>query len=207
MNFKLKIFASVLVAAALWFVLFSPFTALYVPFWTGMVVADIVLITLTVLIDGSWTRRIVFSWKNLLLGVIIAAVLWGVFFVGDKLSQLMFSFARPQVDSIYGMKDESDLWRIGISLFLLIGPVEEIFWRGFVQKNLSDFYSDNVGFILTLLFYTAIHIPSGNFMLIMAAMVAGGFWGLIYRIWPQSFTALVVSHALWDTAVFVVFPI
>ncbi|MDY6373749.1 MAG: CPBP family intramembrane glutamic endopeptidase, partial [Bacteroidales bacterium] len=83
----------------------------------------------------------------------------------------------------------------------------EIFWRGFVQKNLSDFYSDNVGFILTLLFYTAIHIPSGNFMLIMAAMVAGGFWGLIYRIWPQSFTALVVSHALWDTAAFVVFPI
>ena len=207
MNFKLKIFASVLVAAALWFVLFSPFTALYVPFWTGMVVADIVLITLTVLIDGSWTRRIVFSWKNLLLGVIIAAVLWGVFFVGDKLSQLMFSFARPQVDSIYGMKDESDLWRIGISLFLLIGPVEEIFWRGFVQKNLSDFYSDNVGFILTLLFYTAIHIPSGNFMLIMAAMVAGGFWGLIYRIWPQSFTALVVSHALWDLAAFVLFPI
>ncbi|MDY6373397.1 MAG: CPBP family intramembrane glutamic endopeptidase, partial [Bacteroidales bacterium] len=164
MQYKLKIFASVLVAAALWFVLFSPFTAPYVPFWTGMVVADIVLITLTVLIDGSWTRRIVFSWKNLLLGVIIAAVLWGVFFVGDKLSQLMFSFARPQVDSIYGMKDESDLWRIGISLFLLIGPVEEIFWRGFVQKNLSDFYSDNVGFILTLLFYTAIHIPSGNFM-------------------------------------------
>lgn len=207
MHYKLKIFASVLVAAALWFVLFSPFTAPYVPFWTGMVVADIVLITLTVLIDGSWTRRIVFSWKNLLLGVIIAAVLWGVFFVGDKLSQLMFSFARPQVDSIYGMKDESDLWRIGISLFLLIGPVEEIFWRGFVQKNLSDFYSDNVGFILTLLFYTAIHIPSGNFMLIMAAMVAGGFWGLIYRIWPQSFTALVVSHALWDTAAFVVFPI
>lgn len=204
---KLKIYISILVAAALWFVLFSPLTAPYVPFWTGMVVADIVLLTLTVLIDNSWTRRIVFSWKNLLLGVVIAAALWGVFYVGDKLSQLMFDFARPQVDSIYDMKDESDLWRIGVSLFLLIGPVEEIFWRGFVQKNLSDFYSDNVGFILTLLFYTAIHIPSGNFMLIMAAMVAGGFWGLIYRIWPQSFTALVVSHALWDTAAFVLFPI
>lgn len=207
MYYKLKIFGSVLVAAALWFVLFSPLTAQYVPFWTGMVVADILLITLTVVFDSSWTRRIVFSWKNLLLGVAIAAALWGVFYVGDKLSQLMFDFARPQVDSIYGMKHESDLWRIGLSLLLLIGPVEEIFWRGFVQKNLSDFYSDNVGFILTLLLYTAIHIPSGNFMLIMAAMVAGGFWGLIYRIWPQSFTALVISHALWDFAAFVLFPI
>ena len=207
MYYKLKIFGSVLVAAALWFVLFSPYTAPYVPFWTGMVVADIVLLTLTVFIDSSWTRRIAFNWKNLLLGVVIAAALWGVFYVGDKLSQLMFDFARPQVDSIYDMKSSSDLWRIGLSLLLLIGPVEEIFWRGFVQKNLSDLYSDNVGFIITLICYTAIHIPSGNFMLIMAAMVAGGFWGLLYRIWPQSFTALVISHALWDTAAFVLFPI
>ena len=42
-------------------------------------------------------------------------------------------------------------------------------------------------------------------MLILAALVAGGFWGLLYlrigRIAP-----LIVSHVLWDLAVFLLLP-
>ena len=44
-------------------------------------------------------------------------------------------------------------------------------------------------------------------LLIMAAAVAGGVWGLLYWLKPDWLPALVVSHALWDAAVFVVFPI
>ncbi len=44
-------------------------------------------------------------------------------------------------------------------------------------------------------------------MLVMAALVAGGFWGLIYRFYPNRLGALVISHAVWDAAVFVWFPI
>ena len=44
-------------------------------------------------------------------------------------------------------------------------------------------------------------------MLIMAALVAGGVWGLIYRSCPKALPALVVSHAIWDALVFVIIPI
>lgn len=37
--------------------------------------------------------------------------------------------------------------------------------------------------------------------------VAGGVWGLIYRLRPQMLPALIVSHALWDALVFIWLPI
>jgi membrane protease YdiL (CAAX protease family) len=44
-------------------------------------------------------------------------------------------------------------------------------------------------------------------MLLMAALVAGMAWGLLYRFFPERFTAIIISHALWDAAVFIWFPI
>jgi membrane protease YdiL (CAAX protease family) len=44
-------------------------------------------------------------------------------------------------------------------------------------------------------------------MLIMAAFVCGLVWGLVYRLWPKQLFALIVSHAVWDALVFVVWPI
>ena len=43
-------------------------------------------------------------------------------------------------------------------------------------------------------------------MLVMAALVVGAIWGLAYRLYPQKLGALIVSHAVWDVAVFIFFP-
>ena len=148
-----------------------------------------------------------FTPSNIMLGILIAVALWGVFWLGDKLSQLMFDFARPQVDTIYGMKEGESPWLLTALLLLLIGPAEEIFWRGYVQRSLSQHWNPNVGFVVTTLVYTVVHVGSLNFMLVMAAFVAGAVWGLLYRLYPNRLTALIISHALWDVAVFVWFPI
>ena len=89
----------------------------------------------------------------------------------------------------------------------LIGPAEEFFWRGCVQEQLARRWGANAAFFAATALYTAVHIPSCNVMLIMASLVAGGAWGLCYRLFSERFTAVVVSHALWDAAVFVWFPI
>jgi membrane protease YdiL (CAAX protease family) len=64
-----------------------------------------------------------------------------------------------------------------------------------------------VAFFATTAIYAFVHIWSLNFMLIVAAAVAGGVWGLLYRLFPERLWALVISHAVWDAAVFVLFPI
>ena len=196
-----------LIAAVLWTIMFSPWTAPHVNFWVMMTCSGIVLTTFSTLARRDWWKEVKLDLTNIALGVALAAALWGVFWIGDKLSSLMFDFARPQVNLIYGMKDGENPWVLTILMLFIIGPAEEIFWRGFIQKSFSEKWNPNLGFIVTTLIYSLVHLSKFNFMLIMAALVAGLAWGLAYRFFPEKLGAIIISHALWDCAVFIWFPI
>lgn len=198
---------TIVLAALLWTVMFSPLTAPYVNFWWAMTASAATLSLLSTIFRPGWWRDIRFSLGEVLLGVAIAVALWLVFWVGDKVSQLLFDFARPQVDTIYGMKDGESPWLLTLLMLFIIGPAEEIFWRGYVQRTLSERITPDVGFLATTAVYALVHAGSCNFMLTMAALVAGFVWGLLYRLFPQRFGAIILSHALWDVAVFIWFPI
>ena len=206
-NGVLFLILSILIAAGLWTVMFSPATMPYINFWGTMCVSAIVLLTMTFFSEIKWWRGWRLDWKTAGLGVAIAAALWGIFWAGDKVSSWLFDFARPQVDEIYGIKSGISPVLLSLMLVFLIGPAEEIFWRGYVQKSLSEKMGKNIGAVTAALVYAGVHIPSCNFMLVMAALVAGAVWGFVYRFWPEKFGAVLISHALWDAAVFVWFPI
>jgi membrane protease YdiL (CAAX protease family) len=196
-----------LIAAVLWTIMFSPWTAPHVNFWVMMTCSGLVLTTFSTWAQRDWWKGVKLDWTNIALGVALAAVLWGVFWVGDKLSSLMFDFARPQVNLIYGMKEGENPWVLTFLMLFIIGPAEEIFWRGFIQNSFSKRWNPNIGFIVTTLVYSLVHLSKFNFMLIMAALVAGLIWGLAYRFFPEKLGAIIISHALWDCAVFIWFPI
>ena len=145
--------------------------------------------------------------SDILLGAGLAAAMWGVFWLGEFFSTLLFDFARPQVDTIYGMKEGENPLVLTLLMLFIIGPAEEIFWRGYIQKGLSKRWNPNWGFVVTTLVYSLVHLAKFNFMLIMAAAVAGLIWGLAYRFFPERLGAIIISHALWDCAVFIWFPI
>ncbi|MBQ6191265.1 MAG: CPBP family intramembrane metalloprotease [Bacteroidaceae bacterium] len=208
---KSKLVLSVLVAALLWFIMFSPWISPHINFWLCMTASAIVLTCFAFAFGGkesigtdsdlSGTKT-----ATVLIGILIAASLWGVFWVGDKLSQLLFSFSRAQVNLIYNIKGNVSPTLLALLLLFVIGPAEEIFWRGYVQRTLSKYRSPFVAFLLTTACYTAVHLPSGNFMLIMAALVCGIVWGGLYWLMPQNLKAIIISHALWDAAAFVWLP-
>lgn len=201
-----RLTVSILVAAGLWFAMFSPWTAPMLNFWWAMTGSAVVLTALAVPYLRS--QRMTVHWlSEVLLGMGIAVVLWGVFWVGDAVSRWLFDFARPQVDSIYAMKQDSAPWLIGLLLLLVIGPAEELFWRGYVQCRLGQRWGANAAFVVTTAVYALVHLPSLNFMLIMAALTCGICWGGLYRLMPRHLPAIVISHALWDAAVFVWVPI
>lgn len=202
-----KPFLAICIAAVLWFVMFSPWTAPHVNFWVMMTFSGLTLTTYSTWASPGWWKDIRLDLSNILLGVMLAAVLWGIFWIGDKLSSLMFDFARPQVDMIYGMKEGENPWVLTALMLFIIGPAEEIFWRGYLQKSFSKKWNPNMGFVVTTLMYSLVHVSKFNFMLIMAAAVAGFVWGLAYRFYPEKFGAILLSHALWDCAVFIWFPI
>lgn len=197
---------AVFAAFVLWGLMFSPLTAPYVNFWAVMSVAAVALVGVSLCSSAAW-RHMRFSAVDAALGVAIAAGLWAAFWLGDALSALLLPFARPEVQAIYAIREGAPTWALTLLLMLLIGPAEELFWRGYVQDALSRRCSPNIGFAVTTLLYTAVHFASCNFMLVMASLVAGGVWGLAYRFFPRRLAAIVLSHALWDAAVFIWFPI
>lgn len=205
-----KLWLPIVIAALLWFVMFSPLTApLIGNFWVLMALAGVILTLLSFGFDRELFRSLKerFRLWDIPLGLAIGAVLWGIFWVGDKVAVWMFPFAEGQIGSIYSMKDGTSPLLIALLLAFVVGPAEEIFWRGYVQEGLSRKWSQTMGFIVTTAIYSFVHIWGLNFMLLVAAAVAGGVWGLLYRLWPERIGALIVSHAVWDVAVFVLFPI
>ena len=202
-----------LTAAVLWFVMFSPWTGGRFNFWLEMSCATVALATLAVFFTSDFKSllRVEKPLWQVVGGVLIAFLLWGVFWVGDKVSALMFDFARPEVDAVYSMKTGLPPYAIALLLLFVIGPAEELFWRGYVQRTLSRVLTGkkaaDIAFILTTLVYALVHIWSFNFMLVMAALVAGAAWGFFYRLCPKALPALIISHALWDALVFVILPI
>lgn len=202
-----KLIFTLLLAAVLWTVMFSPLTAPYVNFWWMMTASALTLSVLSTCFNPGWWKEVQWSISNVLLGVLIAAVLWGVFWTGDKVSSWLFDFARPQVNLIYGMKEGESPWLLSVLMLFLIGPAEEIFWRGYVQRTFSRRWNPNIGFAVATALYALVHAGSCNFMLLMAALVAGVVWGGLYRLFPERMAAIIVSHAVWDVAVFIWFPI
>ena len=195
------------IATVLWTIMFSPWTAPHVNFWVMMTCSGLTLTLYSTWASPGWWKDIKVSFSDVAIGVALAAALWGVFWIGDRLSSMMFGFARPQVDMIYGMKEGENPLVLTLLMLFIIGPAEEIFWRGYIQKNLSASRNPNWGFIVTTLVYSLVHVSKFNFMLIMAAAVAGFIWGLAYRFFPERLGAIIISHALWDCAVFIWFPI
>ena len=195
------------IAAVLWTVMFSPWTAPYVNFWVMMTFSGMTLTIYSTWASPGWWKDVRLDIDNVVMGVVLAAALWGVFWLGEFFSTMLFDFARPQVDMIYGMKEGENPWVLTALMLFIIGPAEEIFWRAYLQKNLSSRWNPNIGFVVTTILYSIVHLSKFNFMLIMAAMVAGFVWGLAYRLFPEKLGAIILSHALWDCAVFIWFPI
>lgn len=220
-------------AFVFWFIMFSPWTSPHVNFWAVMALAASILAGSSLFFDKR-TLREYYAWKNeyIAIGLISAAILYGVFFFGDVASRFVLSFAGRDIENIYSTKAQASPLVIGLLLFFWVGPAEEIFWRGFVQTRLNQLFSrvytlnkttngksvngsfivrwlsdSNVkAFIATSFIYALVHIWGFNLMLFGAALVCGLFWGAMYlkykSVWPG-----LISHAVWDLVIFVLWPV
>jgi membrane protease YdiL (CAAX protease family) len=194
--------------------LFSPMFVLKavgpVDFWWWMTANLVILISLSFFLDKSYLPFLKSDFASSVLrktgiGLLSAAFLYVVFFVGNYLSRRWFDFAGSGIENVYSFKGDAASIRIALLMLLVIGPGEEIFWRGYLQKQFSAKWGKWTGLIVALIIYIGIHIFTGNFMLIMAALICGLFWGWLYLKY-ESMLINVISHTVWDIAVFLVLP-
>ena len=154
-----------------------------------------------------WQKpRINLRLSPFLLGLLSAGVLYFVFFLGHHLAPYILPGAKTQVGGIYFLGEGTSKVFIFLLLFFITGPGEEIFWRGFLQNHLMKKWGDFQGFVVGTLIYAGVHVFSFNLMLILAALVAGAFWGLLY-LWKRDLLTQITSHSFWSAVIFAVAPI
>jgi membrane protease YdiL (CAAX protease family) len=180
-------------------------------FWWWMSANLVVLLLLVFMTDREYSRILREDFINglprkLWFGVASAVVLYGVFFAGNYLSRQMLPFAGDGIQGVYDFRGDAAAGRILLLMLLVIGPGEELFWRGFLQRHYEARLGRNRGFFAAAALYTAIHALTGNVMLILAALFAGLFWGWMYRRY-RSMALNIVSHTAWDIGVFLLFPL
>ena len=172
-------------------------------FWVKIGLSVIVIC----LYSLRWQKpSIHFRLYSVVIGAISAAVLYGIFYLGNAWAPYFVPGASSQVGGIYELGTGTSRFLIFLLLCFITGPGEEIFWRGFLQENLMKRFGNAGGFALGTLVYAGVHIFSMNFVLIMAALVAGAFWGALY-LWKRDLGMVIVSHSLWSAFIFAVFPI
>ncbi len=199
---------TVALAAVVWFFLFVVIQT-GPAYWILMSSTTLVLGGFTIAVYRDTLQASPVNWlKYIGQGLVAAAVLYGVFFLGNILVEkltLLMPKGPEDIQNVYASGHGIPPKILMLILLFIIGPGEELFWRGFVQRTLMIRLGTWKGFWFTLVLYTAIHLPAMNLPLLGAAAVAGAFWGLMY-IKLRHIGPGLVSHAVWDAAVFVWFP-
>jgi hypothetical protein len=193
---------TVMLATVLWFVTFY---LTWTSFWIKISFSAATLAILSLWLQPIRKKDLKFSLNAVILGLLSAVVLYLIFWIGKMVSNLLFDFAASQIGGIYDKGVGTPIWRIALLLFLITGPAEELYWRGYLQKNLMVRYGQWQGWLLATTIYAGVHIWSFNFMLIGAAGVAGAFWGAMYWRY-KNLAPVIISHSIWSTVIFAVFP-
>ncbi len=194
---------TVALAAVLWFLAFRMGGP---SFWVKISLSAAALAFLAFLFQPDFRKSFRFDGRALILGLVSAAGLYLLFWAGRAVSTLLFAFAPHQIGGIYGLGQGFEAWQVALILFFVTGPAEEIYWRGFLQRRLSERLGKTKGFLAATALYTGVHLCTLNFMLIGAAAVAGAFWGLMYQRF-DNLAANIISHSIWTAVVFAVFPL
>ena len=198
----LPLIGTVLLAALFWFVTFY---LTWASFWIKISFSAATLAILSLLLQPNRKERIRIDARAVALGLASAAILYFIFWTGKAVSELILPFSGGQIGGIYDKGAGTPMWVIALLLFFVTGPSEELYWRGYLQKNLMMRYGQWQGWLLATAIYAAVHIWSFNFMLIGAAAVAGAFWGAMY--WRlKNLTPVIISHSVWSAVIFAVFP-
>ena len=185
------------------------FTGVVFHFWAQLALSVLALTILFRLFDPSGFAGLFrpparIDTKAVALGLAAAGCLYLIFYVGNVTATALFDFSKGDIADVYRFKGSTPTWVIVLLLLFVIGPGEELFWRGYIQRHLVKRLR-YVGFALSILAYTLVHVSAGNVMLILAALVCGFFWAALYLRF-KSIWVNIVCHSVWDVAIFVFLP-
>lgn len=173
-------------------------------FWDRMTATGAILGSLAIAGDPSLQRPRLRP-RDVALGLGIAAGLYGIFQVGDRIAREILPSGDENIGTIYQLRELRPKDELAARLAAVIGPAEELFWRGLLQRSIAQSRGGVAAMVGATFAYGGAHVVTGNPALVGAATVAGLYWSLLATM-GVPMAALVVSHVVWDVWIFLVAP-
>lgn len=173
-------------------------------FWQRMTRTGAALGGLALAVDPG-LRRARIRGRDVALGLASAAGLYAVFQAGDRMARRVMPKGGQEIDEIYALQHLRPSGELAARLALVIGPAEELFWRGLVLRRLASRLGRWRGAAAAAAAYGGAHLVTRNLTLVGAAGVAGAYWTALAAA-GMPMGSLIVSHAAWDVYTFLVAP-
>jgi uncharacterized protein len=173
-------------------------------FWQRMTATGLALGGLALATEPA-LRRSRIRGRDVVTGLASAAGLYGIFLVGDRAARRVLKGGGQDIGEVYALGELGPAPELAARLALVIGPAEELFWRGFVNARLQRRLGRWPGAAAGSVAYAGAHVATGNFTLFGAAGVAGAYWSALAAA-GMPMSALVVSHVAWDLLTFLAAP-
>ncbi|MCH1627817.1 CPBP family intramembrane glutamic endopeptidase [Ferdinandcohnia quinoae] len=185
------------------FLLFISFQS-SLPFWIVFTLSFICLSIFATIFSKYDIKDTTIS--NISLGLLSGIGLYFVFLIGKQLASVIFPIYLEDISHLYNSIAPVTWWHY-IALFLIIIPGEELFWRGFIQKRLSqNLSSSGLSILSSAILYTSANLYAGNLLFLLATLVGGILWGALY-VWKRNIVVNIISHLIFDLLLIVIFPI
>lgn len=198
-SFDIRVIFGLIIAHVLMYITFQDITI----FWYMFTATMLILISYAMLHEKTTDQLTFLSYS--FYGILSGTILFALFWIGNYFMELLPLPFDQEISKLYHTFSPKELWQY-LVLFFIIVPGEEVFWRGFIQKRLEHLFNSRyISVVVASLLYASVQIYSGTFIHIIAALIAGVFWGILYQ-WKRSMPLLVISHLVFDFLLFILFP-
>lgn len=173
-------------------------------FWYLYTASILFFISFAIVVEKKKIKQS--SLSNGVYGVTSGILLFMLFALGNYLIDVMnISSLSKDVAQLYKSYSPTLMWHY-IVLFVVIIPGEETFWRGFIQKKVSEHFNAQLTIIISTILYALPMLYSQNYALVLAGVVAGFIWSCLFH-WKKSLVLVVISHIIFDTFLLILFPL
>lgn len=140
--------------------------------------------------------------------LVSAVLLYLVFYGGNAAIQAFhpLGLSAGSENSIYSLiASSSNPPALQVSVLAFDAVGYESFFRGVLQTRMEPRLGAASPFVVAVI-DAGLHIITLNPLWVVTTFIADSAWGLTYR-YSRDLTASVLSHFIWDIAIFLVFPV
>lgn len=159
------------------------------------------LTTLTTTVDDEQP-----NWRFVFLGIGYGALTYVLAFAGFFILELVDAHALLQkIEIFFETYGPNNIWHYLLLVFIIIIG-EELFWRGFVQKQLQQKLTMPQAVLFSALLFSLTVLVSGFWIGAVAAFLCATLWGFLYE-WQKSMPLVIVTHLTFSLMLFLVLPL